>query len=341
MRFPVHRRGVASVIGTVFFVVVFMLATGALAYESGLQAQASQDEEAAAQLAAMRSAEDLVFRVTGAGLEASNTGSSSVLINHLVMMYTNGTAYALPVSATILRGSALEVAGLVENATCSPARATCLAKYAQIVSGRAPGSSIGLVSSLGNVFWYAYGETEVDWNSIGGFPAPCPQGESISQLGTDPECTPAGPYTKVITAPAETDGEGTFDSTGLVAPLSNNTVYSFYAFTSISPELGVEEYEFEVHALPPGATLLIACSPMAYPLGGGNQATKCVNSTGTPADYPLAFGVSPPVYETAGIFGAVAMGGSPGSIEIDFGCVANCGSVEINPGSFMVVQASS
>jgi len=77
---------------------------------------------------------------------------------------------------------------------------------------------------------------------------------------------------------------------------------------------------------------------MSYPEGGGNQPTNCVTATGTPvvAYGSLGFGVSPPVFQTPGIFGLVSVGGTGGTLQIDFACIANCGGVSMNAGSFML-----
>ena len=78
---------------------------------------------------------------------------------------------------------------------------------------------------------------------------------------------------------------------------------------------------------------------MAYPIGGGNQPTKCVTSTGTPiALNPFAFGVAPPVYQTPGIFGVVYMGSASGPLQVDFACVGNCGTLTMNAGSFLLIE---
>jgi hypothetical protein len=85
---------------------------------------------------------------------------------------------------------------------------------------------------------------------------------------------------------------------------------------------------------------VIACAPMSMPFGGGNEPTKCVSSAGTPVavSNELAFGTAPPVYETPGLFGVVTMGPTGGALGIDFGCTLDCGSVNLRPGSFMLVQ---
>ncbi|MDG6909871.1 MAG: hypothetical protein JRN08_05840 [Nitrososphaerota archaeon] len=305
------RRGVASIIGTVFFVVVFMLAMGSLAYASGMQAQASQAAQQAQSAVAMRGAESLAFS-PGPGLPAANDGPATVEVAFVVLRFPNGTVYPLPASGAIPSGGTFPVAQLVPSGVCAPGTATCISKFDQIVSGRPPGSSVGVVTTLGNAFWYTYS-------------SPQPQG---------------GTYlSSWVASPVVTSGRGVYTSTTLAVTLAANTTYEFYAFTAIEPSFGTESYDFEVHPLPPGASLIIACSPMSYPEGGGNQPTNCVTTAGTPVAVPgtLAFGVLPPVFQTPGMFGMVRTAGAGGTLEIDFACVGNCGGVSIRAGSYMVV----
>ncbi|MDG6986055.1 MAG: hypothetical protein JRM73_04835 [Nitrososphaerota archaeon] len=160
------RRGVASIVGTVIFVVVFMLALGSLAYASGLQAQASQAEAQAQTVAAQKGSEVLTFSTTGSGVQADNGGAYSVSVNHLVLRFANGTVYALPAVAVIPSGGEVGVLSLVPSGVCSPGTATCVSKYDSIISGAAPGSSVGLVTGLGNVFWYSASSSQGGWTEV-------------------------------------------------------------------------------------------------------------------------------------------------------------------------------
>ena len=299
-------------IGTVFFVVVFLLALGSMAYTSGLQAQASEAELQAQSTAARHGTEVLSLTPQPSGLTALNDGPASLAVRYVILRFPNGTVYPIQAAEEIPSGGTASVRGLVPGTACSPGSATCLSKYDQIVAGDPPGSSVGVVTSLGNVFWYTYS-------------SPSPQ--------------PGDPLSAWVRADVTTAGNGAYGSTSLAVPLAADATYAFTAYTAIEPTLGIERYNFEVHLLPPGATLVIACAPMAYPDGGGNQPTNCVDSAGTPiaAVNNLGFGVSPPVYETPGIFGVVKVGGTGGVLQIDFACVANCGAVTIKAGSYMPV----
>ena len=148
------RRGVASVLGTVFFVLVFMLALGAMAYAYSLQGQASQAWQAADQVASRRAAEDIILAAGSGGLSAADAGPATASINHIILKFPNGTVYSLPASTALASGGSVAVQTLLPAGLCLPGTATCQSKYNQIVSGNPPGSSVGLVTSLGNTFWY-------------------------------------------------------------------------------------------------------------------------------------------------------------------------------------------
>jgi len=154
-----ERRGVASVLGILFFLVIFMLAIGALAYTSMLQAQAAQATQQAEQVSAWHAQEGLQFSNGQSGLVAMDTGPTSIQVNHLILKYLNGTVYSLSASASIPQEGTLQVQPLVSTVVCSPGTATCLAKYQQIVKGNPSGSAVGLLTSLGNTFWYSLTST--------------------------------------------------------------------------------------------------------------------------------------------------------------------------------------
>jgi O-acetyl-ADP-ribose deacetylase (regulator of RNase III) len=336
-----RRKGVASVVGTVIFVLVFMVALGSLAYAWGLQQQAAAAQESALQLVSQRGEESLAFAETGAGLLAANEGPAAVSINHLVLRYPNGTVYPLAARTVIAPGGATLVESLIPDGLCSPGTATCGSRYSQIVAGNPAGSSVGLVTGFGNTFWYTHRSGQVDWGAIVGFPPQCPAGEAVSKLNTTITCTAEGSLSSWDRVAVPTTGSGEYATTGLAVVLPANGTYAFYVFTAIEPQIGIEKYNFEVHTLAAGASLLIACSPMSDPEGGGNLPTGCVSATGTPiaTGSGPAFGVSPPVYATPGIFGVVYSGPEGSTLEIDFACTFGCGGVMMKAGSFMVAQA--
>ena len=161
-------RGIASVVGMLFMVVIFMLAIGAQVYISGLEAQSAQASEQAQQVLAEHSTESLSYATSSSGLEVTDTGPSSVQVVAMILKFQNETVYDLDSAsspsfepATIPPSEAAEVASLVPGGTCSPGTATCASEYESIVeSGTATGDSVGLVTSLGNTFWYTPGATD-------------------------------------------------------------------------------------------------------------------------------------------------------------------------------------
>lgn len=152
--------------GTIFFVVVFMLAVGSLAYLTGLQSQVSQADRQAQDVVAAKGEESLGFVVGAAGVAALNTGPSTVLVRGIVLKYPNGTAYPLGASASVPAGESASLSGMVPGGPCSPGSEPCTSRYTQIVSGDPPGSSVGVVTSLGNSFWYTYSGARAGWEEV-------------------------------------------------------------------------------------------------------------------------------------------------------------------------------
>ncbi len=154
-----NRRGIASVIGTIFFVLVLMAAIGALAYMSSVQAQSNQAAQQAQQVANMKGKENLQYAIGSSGLAVSNTGGAASRIVALLFEYPNGTVYNLnsgstpPFTAvTIPTNANSPVGSMVPSGTCTPGTSTCVSRYNAIVANPSIGS-IGLVTSLGNTYW--------------------------------------------------------------------------------------------------------------------------------------------------------------------------------------------
>jgi len=338
---PRDRKGVASVVGTVFFILVFMMALGSLAYASGLQQQTAAAQASALRMASQRGAESLVLVVNVGGLLATNEGPATVSVNHVLFKYPNGTVDSITAGASIPSGGSAAVQSLIPDGVCSPGTATCDSKLSQIVAGNPPGSSVGLVTGLGNAFWYTRQNGEVDWRSIVGFPPRCPPGESVSQVNTILGCAMEEHVVSWDRGQISTSITGKYSSSGLSVSLPANGTFAFYVFTVIEPSIGIEHYNFEVHPLPAGASLVIACAPLSDPEGGGSLPTNCVDTAGSPIarQNGLSFGVAPPVYETPGLFGVVSSGPEGMTLQIDFACTSDCGSITLMAGSFMIVQA--
>ncbi len=152
--------------GTIIFIVVFMLALGTLAYSEALQTQASQAEQQAQGVDALRASESLTFITSSGTLEAVNGGGATVLVNHVILRYPNGTVYSFAASAAIPAGGETPVPPLIPASACSPGNTTCSSRYEEITSGNPPGSSVGLLTSFGDVFWYTASGAQPGWTEV-------------------------------------------------------------------------------------------------------------------------------------------------------------------------------
>jgi hypothetical protein len=170
-----RRRGVASVIGMLFMTLVFMAGIGAQVYISGQQAQAEQASSQQQLRLAEHSDELLLYTTPTGGLTATDAGPSSVELVGMVMKFENGTQYLLSRGSTpafqtrsLPQGSALAVASLVPSGRCLPGAESCLSRFDSIVKGTVPGRAVGLLTSLGNVFWFVPSAATVQWSEITG-----------------------------------------------------------------------------------------------------------------------------------------------------------------------------
>jgi hypothetical protein len=410
-----RRRGIASVIGTVFFVLVLMGAFGALAYMASLQAQSTQVAQQAQSVAAGKADELLLYSTPSPGLTMTDSGPTTTKVIAMVLKFENGSVYSLNsasspsfASATFPQGTNALVQSLVPTST-SPCKdqnnvgtATCLSKFNSIVNSVVAGRSAGLVTSLGNTFWYvpstslltwssitnfppgcavnqyvtalgttltcsqvgwaqltgypspcasnqyvsAYGATltcssiSLPWSQLTSFPSACPAGQFISSLGTTPTCGASGPTTVRTTSSVTTSGT-TPKSTGLLYALSANTNYAFVAYTNVICGTCIEKFDFQIHALPSGASLQIACTG-ATGETGANLPGGCVTSTGANIhnNNPFSFGATGETWVVL-INGIVTVGSSSGNLQIDIACVSGCGSVTLQSGAFMTVYQTS
>lgn len=146
------RRGVASVIGTMLFVVVLMAGLGAYAYVTSLQTQSSQAAQQAQQLLNQKGKESLAFQALKSGtLAVANTGAVGSTIEYLLLKFANGSVYQFTPNQAVPSGSLISVPSLIPSQSCG--LSSCLSKYDAILASTNPGDSVGVVTSLGNVFW--------------------------------------------------------------------------------------------------------------------------------------------------------------------------------------------
>jgi hypothetical protein len=156
------RRGVAAVVGMLFLVFVFMIAIGAQLYVASVESQGAQSAAQAQLIVSQKSDEGLGFSSSGGTLTATDTGPSGERLVGMILKFENGTSYLLDgasspqfSSTTLQPAGGVSVQQMVPTGVCTPGTATCLSKFNSIVTGQAvAGRGVGLLSSLGNTFWY-------------------------------------------------------------------------------------------------------------------------------------------------------------------------------------------
>ncbi len=190
-----RRRGIASIIGTIIFVLVLMVAIGAQTYVQGLQAQSNQIADSAQQLVERRSAEVLVYSGSGAGsLAITNYGLSASVITAVFLKYPNGTVFRMPVATDVqlpLGTSTGALQSVIPTQTCGST--TCLADYGAVANGLGPtGSLIGVGTSYGNTFWYGPFESIVNWSNLSDLPPGCAANQYVTAVGSTVTCSQVG-----------------------------------------------------------------------------------------------------------------------------------------------------
>lgn len=217
------RRGIASVIGTMLFVAVLMVGLGAFAYVYSLQAQAAQAAQQAQQLLNQKGKEALAFQAGTTTLSVLNDGPTSAKLVAILLKYSNGTVYNLnsasapaftPVTLQVSTSTAVKP--MVPSGSCG--LSTCLSKYNAILVGGASGDAVGLVTSLGNVFWYptvgagpsyphvAFGYLASNWSPPGNSGV-LSSGFGISVVPTTHQLLIQGVVTGWFEGPAFEDGD--------------------------------------------------------------------------------------------------------------------------------------
>ena len=187
----------ASVIGTILFVIVLVAAIGAQEYMSSLQEQSSQGAQQAQQLLNQKGAESLMYSMPAAGLTVTNKGGVSSDVKEVVLKFANGTVYTFPEDLSLPSGASVLAQSLIPNGSCGGA--ACVQKYDSIVSGAAPGSLVGFVTSLGNTFWNpcvssASSDTYVEDDS------PVPASPSLQGSSSGTSASEADPDTATATS---------------------------------------------------------------------------------------------------------------------------------------------
>jgi hypothetical protein len=180
------------------FVVVLMMAVGAQAYLESLQAQSNHDSQQAGQAFNLHNDELLVFSNPTQGLTLVNSGLESASIVGMYFRYPNGSIYAgssfssvyLPASASAL------VQAIVPSGSCrdqgGSGTAACASRFSTITGTTTSGYSIGVVTSLGNTFWYTPAISLVRWSQLTSFPTGCATNQYATAVGATLTCSQVG-----------------------------------------------------------------------------------------------------------------------------------------------------
>jgi hypothetical protein len=283
-------RAIASVVGTIFFVLVLMMAMGAQVYLSGLQVQSDHAAQQDLSLEALRSSERITFSTPVGGLTASGSGPESTKIVMMVLKFSNGTVFDIPETTVLPSGSSTVLQPLATGGSCGST--SCAKRYSSIVSGASQGS-VGLLTSLGNTFWFV----------------PAQQSNTQAQYY----------WTSSLQSTTST---AFVPITGLFFLGSPGTHYQvavaigYYQSASVSPGISIGV------SAPTGATIL-ACGGMNYPL----SIQACTTTTNVPVGttvYPgntliavnYCTSSSAPCSYLASIF--VAMGSTGGTVQLEY-----------------------
>jgi len=145
------RRAQASVIGSILFFVLFAAAMGGVAYYASSQSQANAAANKAQQIVGQRNMESLTYQSSSGQLAISNTGAAGTTVKYIVLKFANGSVYEFTPNTSLGTGSLASIPSLIPSQNCG--LSTCLSKYNTILRSTNTGDSIGVVTSMGNVFW--------------------------------------------------------------------------------------------------------------------------------------------------------------------------------------------
>ncbi len=213
-----RRRGVASIIGTIFFVIVLMVGLGALAYMSSVQAQSNQVGQQAQLTVDRKGQESLQYSTGSSGLTLSNAGPATSKVVAILLSYPNGTVYNLNSGSTpsftavaLPANANAPVASMVPSGTCAPGTATCVSRYTAIVANPSLGN-IGLVTSLGNTFWANPTSTTLPNSCTNGLFTLATQVSPAGSGSVNPSSVDAYCYGQTVQVAATPDPGYTFSS---------------------------------------------------------------------------------------------------------------------------------
>jgi len=147
------RKGIASIVGTLFFALTFLAAVGTFMYIEGAQTQYNQAVQNAQATVDQHQRESLTYQAFPNGtLAIENTGTSSSQLVAAILKLANGSVFSFSQASSIGSNALEPVPALIPmNQNCGTS--TCLSRYNYILGSSNSGDSIGIVTSLGNVFW--------------------------------------------------------------------------------------------------------------------------------------------------------------------------------------------
>ena len=147
------RKGIATIVGTLFFALTFLAAVGTFVYIEGAQTQYNQAVQNAQATVDQRQRESLTYQAFPNGtLGIENTETSSSQLVAAILKLANGSVFSFSQASTLSSNAVDPIPALIPmNQECGTS--SCLSRYDYILGSTNAGDSIGIVTSLGNVFW--------------------------------------------------------------------------------------------------------------------------------------------------------------------------------------------
>ena len=127
------RKGIASIVGTLFFALTFLAAVGTFMYIEGAQTQYNQAVQNAQATVDQRQRESLTYQAFPNGtLGIENTGTSSSQLVAAILKLANGSVFSFSQTSTLGSNAVEPVPALIPmNQNCGTS--TCLSRYNYIL----------------------------------------------------------------------------------------------------------------------------------------------------------------------------------------------------------------
>ncbi len=293
------------------FMFVLLVAVGAEAYVTGQQSQSAVAVQQALQVADQRGSEKITFFSSAGNVYASNSGPVTAKVATVLLRFANGSVFTVPGDSPVPSGASLLLQPLVGSGNCGST--SCLKRYNAIASGAALGS-VGLLTSLGNTFWYV--------PSAGG-------SSGVQTYWT------SGLQSTTSTTFVRVAGLSFAGTQG--AKYEVTLIIGYYQSATTAPGISIG---FSV----PSGTTLLACGGIQYPdapLGCTTSANTPIGATIFPGNSQIQANYctvpsSPCVYAATLL---VAMGSASGTCQVVFevsgtttGTVTGDSFMQVSPG---------